>query len=188
MTERVLTDAEIDRVADVVRRASLHGFPGFKDFARAVEAAVLAKVSRNPYGIPCFPGYVTEAEAQRRELAVEAKIPSCMCRGMGIGTVPEREARTRERAAWDASSRHDCGDPNVVPHAGCSRCDAERDLRYPLPTTTRPRTVTLSDGTRISSGGAGLTSGVFRFAKTPADARLLADLMERPTEDVPDNA
>lgn len=53
-SQGVLADAEIERAAEVCRRASLLGNPGYMDFARAIEAAALEKVQcHHINGQPC---------------------------------------------------------------------------------------------------------------------------------------
>lgn len=159
MADRVLSEQEL------VSAYAVAAFGGrWQDGLRAVEAAVLREI-------------------KRRDPVV----------------VTEREARKRERAAWV-----DCVE--FTEH-GNNRSDLpwqewallECNRRYPLPTVTRPRTVKLSNGATVegsvgnvlivSSDGGGGTVGkaaIFSFAKTPADARALADLVEHPTEEVPD--
>ena len=116
--------------------------------------------------------------------------------------VTEREARRRERKAYALGYLH-CA--RLLPHYHDDDMIEGRDKRYPKPTTTKPRTVTLSDGTSVSAttishgpafyftqrtfglgGRSGSTNNPLTLAKTPADARLLADLVERPTEEVPE--
>lgn len=198
---QVLTDQEIAALwgrlrvpfAPMIGDSDAHGLARF---ARAVEAAVLAKVRAERDFLP-----PTERKAQAAYLNAKW----------------EREARKRvlmgQREAWDAcyafitalAGRGLLGSRYDYP-------DKERDRRYPLPTRRVPRTVVLSDGLRIYARElSGVTlfhhdhtlegvapecadfqcteshTSVYRLAKTPADARLLADLVERPYDEVPDD-
>lgn len=227
MHERVLSDAQVDAL--LAGHCPLNKWVDAVRLARAVEQNVLAKVEKvekvpgderslvdavrsllgidsgrrfsawfaelcriaNEGGEMLVPGgtpavvrvlsrnekYVTEAEAQKREL--QAK----------------REAYA---LGW-----LDC--PIEPQHATSERLmRGNRDLRYPLPRTMQPRSVTLSDGTLVSAspieggprfyvtwrkpgcgGRTGSLNNPLQLAETPNDARLLADLVERPFEEVP---
>ena len=154
MTDRVLTDKEVDDL--LIANMKYQGSVGAHPRVRAIEAAVLAKMSEMGF---------------RKEIPLAAP----------YGFVTEREARKREREAWDA---------------GAYYVAEQKDRRYPIPTVKKHRTVTLSDGTTISKGasdwystGTHVYAGAevpWRFARTPADARVLADLVENPYEEVPE--
>ena len=184
----VLMDAEIGAKWDAIKvpfapRIGDSDAHGLLAFARAVEAATLAKVRD------------TEVIKEQCKNAADGLLSHC---------VLEREARTRERAAWDACAKHELGRS----YASCGEYNRRaRDMVYPLPTVRRPRTVTLSDGMTVSrklnatdntpwllcweakSPDHGLRTGEtanpYAYARTPADARVLADLVESPYEDVP---
>ena len=179
MTDHIISDADISRawtvfLAKATEWHPAHGSP--YDFARAVEAAVLAKIDRS--GWP------------------KAGLP-----------IAEREARARERLAFHNGAVW--GEEKNSIYLGGGQYARPKpknvDELYPLSTKRVSRTVTLSDGLSVT----GHKDGVFTFgtghqaidipagtnqvacllsrAKTPADARLLADLAERPTEEVPDD-
>lgn len=185
MTDKLLSDNELKGIV----LGAWHGTDRGYAVARAVEAAVLAKIPRT------VPVAFSVSDAT-------------------VGTtrfVTEREARKRvvlgQREGWDAcyafitalAGRGLLGSRYDYP-------DKERDIRYPLPTKRVPRTVVLSDGMTVTRGDNNRNNGwcvldergrfVFdtatncplSLAKTPADARLLADLVERPYDEVPDDA
>ena len=118
--------------------------------------------------------------------------------------VTERAARKRERAAFDAGAAWQ-KDANTLWLGGgqgfsgtfnAPKYHKAKDELYPLPKRIVPRTVTLSDGTRVfwdnthnrfGSNQDFLALNVYTYAKTPADARALADLVEHPTMEVDDD-
>lgn len=226
---QVLSDAELTAcVPQPPRWAVLESESGIPcrivanifEYGRAVEAAVLAKVPQRPK--PIYEMHPADAtnEAKRvledagyvvvlRTTACREAVPNAFgCALPGTKYVTEREARTRvlmgQREGWDACIRelnaHCTSGPD---QKWWNRADFQRgrDIRYPLPTKRVPRTVVLSDGTKVSrldgafrwkidrgeNGGHANTGDVpYCTAKTPADARLLADLVERPYDEVPD--
>ncbi len=179
------------------------------EFARAVEAAVLAKIhedtERMANAVWNQLGFKQPAElmdwlrtlrrigAEGGDLCVPGRPP--------IRIVPEAECRERERKAWDAAL--DWLDARSTHFPCCSVApvaQSERDRRYPslLPQTPPPlvpRTVTLSDGRKVryARGGWeytlnvgpdwGWSSKMFGLAVTPNDARVLASLAEQPYRD-----
>ena len=168
MTDRVLTDDEVQSLINDKWWFSKHSAAGEISLARAVEAATLAKCGER----------IAIENHGTKIIAVN-----------GQPVVTEREARTRERTAFSAGARRH--------GAGVEWITEQINGYYPLPTVKRPRTVTLSDGTtvRMESDGTWFWSGVRKpfyattplvHAKTPADARLLADLVESPYEEVPE--
>ena len=181
----VLTDAEIMCVYLTSPSDILTGL-------RAVEAATLARGCCLCGGdVAKHNTYLSAVRRQRDE------------------RVPEREARRRERAAFMDGVRSELTwqRASMTGVADHDRVIADRDDRFPLPVTKRARTVTLSDGTTVNraeingtilyfhtwreyglGGRTGSTITPFKLARTPADARALAELVERPFEDVADDA
>jgi len=106
-----------------------------------------------------------------------------------------REIVLAKREGWDKRCIH-------TPHHSINSYEVRNTL-FPLPTTTKTRTVTLSDGrvvqygptfgtfiTNTQSGSARLpwcsgTSNAVSVA-TASDARLIAGLIEHPTEEITD--
>lgn len=202
---QVLTDMEI---SGLIRdnRPTLSPLYADLDFARAVEAAVLAKVpdylrKRGEYREGGFTAPVRDALRAVAD-ALDGHSASELCkrvteeifRPRNERTVTEREARKRvlmgQREGWDACIRelnaHCTSGPD---QKWWNRADFQRgrDIRYPLSTKRVPRTVKLSDGRRVSSDDDGWAYSPYSHAKTPADARLLADLVERPYDEVLDD-
>ncbi len=199
----VLTDAEIMCVYLTSPSDILTGL-------RAVEAATLARgcclcggdVAKHNTYLSAVRRQrderVPEREARRRERAAWRK-------GF-LKAWEDARACVREKAMfgsmlWDKDRQ--------VPIMDAEFFNEEPEFIYPdvpLPATARARTVTLSDGTTLrctetgslrqvfevcvvgkspqywSDGGDPL---IYKFAKTPADARLLADLVEHPVEKIP---
>jgi hypothetical protein len=178
MTDKqVLTDAEIAEVYHHNTAIPSDGIarPSWWLVARAVEAAVIAKMTHRTT--------VNDLAQKVVEDAARAK-----------HYVPEVEAREHTRhALFSARDR-------FAVH-GLGGYVEWTNNHWPSlrPQTLRPRTVTLSDGTTVSRSGTmwavvappPLLDGGYEcvsplhLARTPADARLLADLVERPTEEVP---
>ena len=191
MTDRVLTDDEVQSLINDKWWFSKHSAAGEISLARAVEAATLAKVEESQ----CL--CVLQSNDGLNGLAYHRHNDYIRVLRSRQG-ITEREARTRERTAWDACFHFVgklCGGFNLGPRYDYP--ERERDRLYPLPTVKRPRTVTLSDGTtvRMESDGTWFWSGVRKpfyapaplvHGSTPADARLLADLVESPYEEVPE--
>ena len=173
MTERILSDAEI---GECWQQAGTEPFAHtLNPFARAVEAAVLAKM---------------KDERNWKLFSTD------VCQ-----LVTEREARERERVAFHNGAVWDRSQNTFTVGAFARPRAKPLDELYPLPTITRPRTVTLSDGTtawqedgrlrcnpakpiEVAGPFAGMAAYALWDRMTPADARLLADLVERPTEEV----
>jgi len=174
MTERVLSDDEIGdiTVGQVGNYAASFGAKWMGEFARAVEAEVLAKVAMWPPKLLVDGGeYVSRAEMNSQLKYLREKA--------------EHAARRRERAAWSEGRKSQ----DRFREYGLSTAEVwrDRDTLYPLPTVTRPRTVTLSDGAQCTVIGTAAEREpwrVFRAARTPDDARKLADLVEHPMEEV----
>jgi hypothetical protein len=173
----VLSDAEIEaeaaRLSDEMVAPSLlpwHTRPEWAkrlwvNFGRAVEKATLAKFS--------------DARLDNAESA---------CRAYGL--VTEREARVRERAAWDECwvFIHRLAGHGILG----SRYDypaKERDARYPSLKPVEPPPLVLSTGKYRKPHGSvkwqhELTPLEYNTywtpdIQTPADARALADWLER---------
>lgn len=183
MTERVLTDLEARGAALGTWHSSTVPYPfNFQEVARAVEAATLAKIEHGKPrywidkdgNIGPFGNVVTAREARRRERAAWRK-------GF-LKAWEDARACVREKAMfgsmlWDKDRQ--------VPIMDAEFFNEEPEFIYPdvsLPTTKRARTVTLSDGGTVRSDL--ITDRPYGLAKTPADARALAELMERPFEEV----
>jgi len=140
-------------------------------FARAIEAAVLAGMAW--------------------------KVRDGVIQWNGQAMVPEAEARKRERMAYGFGWL----DNEKMPPDGLTerQMQVRMDARYPLPTKRVPRQVVMSDGIQItaelrpdgdpifraSNGDASIPrAAYYMWARTPDDARKLADLAEHPFEEV----
>jgi len=103
-----------------------------------------------------------------------------------------REIVLAKREGWDKRQEYGYGSQRL------DTLRAERDRIYPLPTTTKQRTVTLSDGRKVqysisldaflecAAGNDEFYRQAYLSIRTASDARLIADLIERPTEDAAD--
>jgi hypothetical protein len=104
-----------------------------------------------------------------------------------------REIVLAKREGWDKRQEYGYGSQRL------DTLRAERDRIYPLPTTTKPRTVTLSDGRRVqfsisldaflrdAAGKDQFYRQTYVSVRTASDARLIADLIEHPTEEITDD-
>ncbi len=184
---RVLTDQELIALGKDLRL----WVSELGEYGRAVEQAVLRRVAQ----IDVAPGEAM-LNAVWNQLGIKnpAELVTWVAR-------QELEARRRERAAY-MFGWLDCP-ATAIQSITETQAWRKRDRRFPLLTKRVPKTVTLSDGTMVrpQKGGDGMTrfhcvrgaseyvcrnKPPYAIAKTPADARLLADLVEHPYDEVPD--
>jgi hypothetical protein len=158
MTEQVLTDAEMRRLflAEQGLYNDTHEGAAIP-FARAVEAAVLAKRPKPIYELhpaDATPhvkkvledaGYVVVL----RTTACREAVPEAYgCVAPGTVLVPEAECRERERKAWDIGADWGlCYSSTDVASARALPRWKERESRYPSLRPQTPPPLTLSTGT-----------------------------------------
>jgi len=102
-----------------------------------------------------------------------------------------REIVLAKREGWDKRCIH-------TPHHSINSYEVRNTL-FPLPTTTKPRTVTLGDGRRVqfsisldaflecAAGKDEFYRQTYLSIRTASDADKIAALIRQPTEEVEDN-